>query len=167
MIVLPKKIYLTAVDKHWRVSYIRTPGPLTIIELPYRKLAVYGNRYSKHAAIHMINKWVMLKSKEYLTGLLTKINRRIGVTYKKLRIHALKTEWGSFSSKQILGLNYMLIFLPPRLVRYIIIHELCHAHHLDHSNAFWKVVAKYDKNWKKHQNAVLTADALVPNWVVF
>ena len=167
MVVLPKTIYLRAMGKRWKVSYIHTPGKLSLIEHPYRKLVVYGKNYSKRAAIKLLNKWIKIKSEEFLVALLIKLNRKIKANYKKLRIHSLKLEWGSYSSTKLLSLNYTLIFLPPTLVKHIIIHELCHIRYMDHSPAFWKELAKFDKNWKKNKKALHDADMHIPEWSIF
>lgn len=167
MIDLPKKIYFPAMKKHWKISYLHTPGKLTLIEFPYNRLVIYGRRYSKRSALLMLNKWVHLKAKDYLGALLVRLNSKIKAQYRKLRIHSLKTEWGSCSSTKILGLHYKLIFLPPALVKHIIIHELCHLKHLDHSPAFWKELAKFDKNWMRHKKAIDTAEKHVPEWLIF
>ena len=166
MIVLPKEIYLTAMSKRWKVSYIHTPGKLSLLELPHRKLVVYGKHYSKRAAINLLIKWIKIKSTDYLTALLLKINTKVNADYNKVKIHSLKLEWGSVSSNKIVGLNYKLIFLPPKLVRYIIIHELCHTRYLDHSKEFWKEVEKFSKNWKQYKYAPNTADSYIPEWVI-
>lgn len=167
MVTLPRKIYLTATGKHWKVSYLQNSGEVTLVEYPYRRIIIYGKNYSKRTAITLLNKWIKIKSKEFLTALLSKLNKKIKASYKKLRIHSLKLEWGSYSSSGILSLNYALIFLPPALVKHVIIHELCHIEHPDHSPAFWNELAKYDKSWKKNQKALQDAASHVPHWVIY
>lgn len=167
MVTLPRKIYFTAMGKEWKLSYIRKPGKLMLLELPHRKLVVYGKRYSKRAAIELLCKWVRMKAKKFLIAQLIKTNHNMKFKYKKIRIHSLKMEWGSYSSNGTLSLNYKLIFLPPALVRHIIIHELCHFRYPDHSPAFWKEVAKFDKSWKRNKKAMHTAEIYIPEWMPF
>lgn len=166
MIVLPKKIYLTAIGKHWRVSYVHVPGKLELVEFPRCKLVVYGKNYSKRAAIRLLIKWVKLKAQKYLSAMSVKLNRKIKVKYKKLRVRALIAGWGCCVSDKTFSLNYNLIFMPPLLVRHIIIHELCHIRYLDHSPRFWKEVAKYDKSWKKNKESLYDADIHIPKWAM-
>ncbi len=65
---------------------------------------------------------------------------RIGVTYGRVSIKDTKRSWGSCSAKGNLNFHYKLLFLPEHLTRYVVIHELCHRKHLNHSEAFWTEV---------------------------
>ena len=66
---------------------------------------------------------------------------RIGVTYGRVSIKDTKRSWGSCSAKGNLNFHYKLQFLPLHLTRYVVVHELCHRKHLNHSAAFWTEVA--------------------------
>ncbi len=66
---------------------------------------------------------------------------RIGVTYNRVAIKDTKRSWGSCSAKGNLNFHYKLQFLPVHLARYVVIHELCHRKHLNHSQDFWTEVA--------------------------
>ena len=167
MVTLPKKIHLTALGKHWKISHIHSPGKLAMIEQPERKLVIYGMHYSKRAAIRLLLKWIKLKSQDYLSMQTLKFNCKTNVKYKKLRVRPLKTGWGNCSSDKTISLNYLSIFLPPTLLRHLIIHELCHIRYLDHSPQFWEEVAKFDRNWKKNKIALHEADVYIPKWVLF
>jgi predicted metal-dependent hydrolase len=166
MIKLPKKVYLRAMKKHWRISYVHSPGTLTLIQLPYNQLVLYGNHYSKRSALHLISKWVMLKAKNYLSEQLRKMNRKVKVSYKKVIFPPQEAQWGSYSMSKTISLNYKLIFLPLSLVKHLLIHELCHAFSLYHSPTFWKRVEKFDKHWKKHRYLLGKADPFIPSWVI-
>lgn len=61
----------------------------------------------------------------------------------KLSFREPKGRWGSCSSKGSINLNWRLILFKPEVVDYVIIHELCHLRHLNHSHDFWSLVEKY------------------------
>jgi predicted metal-dependent hydrolase len=164
MITLPKVIVLAAMKKQWKVSYIHSPGALVLIEHPHRELVVYGKRYSKRAALQLINRWVKLKAATYLTELIDKLNRKVKVTFKKLVVRSHESQWGSYSSSKTISLNYRIIFLPPILTRHVVLHELCHVRVMSHSEKFWNEVAKFDKSWQKNKKALNQADCYIPKW---
>lgn len=65
---------------------------------------------------------------------------RVGVTLRKVFVKNHKSRWGSCSEKGNLNFNYKIIFLPPAVADYIIVHELCHLRQFDHSSEFWAYV---------------------------
>lgn len=64
------------------------------------------------------------------------------VTYNRVAIRDQRRCWGSCSSKGNLNFSYKLLFLPPCLRDYVVLHELCHLRVLNHSQAFWDTMAE-------------------------
>ena len=73
---------------------------------------------------------------------------KYGFKYSKLRLSSAKTRWGSCSSNGTISINWNLIFAPTRITDYVIIHELCHTRHHNHSKRFWDEVEKYVPDYK-------------------
>ncbi len=69
-------------------------------------------------------------------------NQFYNFTYQRIAIRNQSTRWGSCSSIGNLNFNYKMVFLPPHLVDYIVVHELCHLYHFNHGHEFWELVAK-------------------------
>ena len=78
------------------------------------------------------------------------------LTPNSVSIKKYKGRWGCCDAKNNLTFNYILFMLPPRVQRYVIIHELCHILCHNHSQAFWKLVSDYEPEYKllKKQLAV-------------
>ncbi|MDP3779394.1 MAG: M48 family metallopeptidase [bacterium] len=68
-------------------------------------------------------------------------NAIYNVAFNRVSIRNQKTRWGSCSRKGNLNFNYKIALLHPKLADYIIVHELCHLKELNHSKAFWDLVA--------------------------
>lgn len=96
-------------------------------------------------------KLLMKKAREYLPYRLEYLAKLYGYSYKKCRLSHANTRWGSCSSNRTISLNIGLMKVPEVLRDYVILHELAHLNHMDHSKAFWAEVAEHDKNYKNHE----------------
>ena len=87
----------------------------------------------------------------------------IGVRFNKLTIRNQISLWGSCSSKGNLSFNCLLMLTPPEVIDYVIVHELCHRKHMNHSKNFWSEVErvlpnyKESKKWLKNNGNALLA----------
>ena len=72
----------------------------------------------------------------------------------KIRIRNQRTRWGSCSRNGNLSFNYKIVFLPPLLADYIIVHEICHLGEFNHSARFWNLVGKTIADYKNLRKEV-------------
>jgi len=96
--------------------------------------------------------WYKAQARKVLQDKLDKQAKRMQVTFQTFRLKEQKTRWGSCSSKRNLNLNWRIIMAPEAAIDYIVIHELAHLTHLNHSEQFWQRVAAFMPeyaHWKK------------------
>ena len=88
------------------------------------------------------------------------------LTPHSVRIGSQKSLWGSCSSAGDISLNWRLVATPPEVLNYVVIHELAHLQHLNHSNCFWSLVSQFCPEYKEHENwlrhHVYAMDFLLP-----
>ena len=81
-------------------------------------------------------------AKEYFPKRAAYFQQFTGGTYNRITIRDQKTRWGSCSAKGTLSFNWRLMLAPPSILDYVVVHELCHLTHMNHSSAFWQAVEK-------------------------
>lgn len=80
------------------------------------------------------------EARELLPAMVEVVSRRTGLNYRSVAIRATRSKWGSCSSRNDLSLSVYLMLLPDHLIEYIIVHELCHTVHRNHSAEFHSLV---------------------------
>jgi predicted metal-dependent hydrolase len=85
--------------------------------------------------------WLMRQAQQVFGESLQRFAPQLGVSYKRLRLSSAGTRWGSASADGTIRLNWRLIHLKPEMIDYVVVHELSHLRHMDHSPQFWDVVA--------------------------
>lgn len=76
------------------------------------------------------------EAKEILPAMTDRLAREHGFRYRNVAVRATKSRWGSCSARDDISLSIYLVSLPPHLIEYIILHELCHTRHKNHSAEF-------------------------------
>ena len=74
-----------------------------------------------------------------------------GGNYNTIAVRDQKSRWGSCSSKGTLSFNYRLIFAPPKVLDYVVVHELCHLTHMNHSKDFWNMVERIMPDYRVYR----------------
>jgi predicted metal-dependent hydrolase len=111
-----------------------------------------------------LRRWIRRRAWQSLPPLLEQVSQRTGLAYNRVSIRSQKTRWGSCSNRANISLNDQLLFLPPATVEYLLIHELCHTRHLNHSRAFWALVQEHYPGYRAHEEILRKSRNLVPDW---
>lgn len=81
-------------------------------------------------------------AKQALPPLVREYAARMGVNYGKISVRCQRTLWGSCNREGNLSFNCLLLLAPKEVQTYVVVHELAHRRHMDHSPAFWSEVAR-------------------------
>ena len=111
-----------------------------------------------------LRNWVRRRAWQSFPALLEKISARTRLGFNKLSIRSQKTRWGSCTIRGNISLNDQLLFMPPETVEYLMVHELCHTRHLNHSKAFWKLVEQHCPEYRRHEKLLGKPHNWVPDW---
>ena len=109
------------------------------------------------------HKALIQAAKETLPAKTSFYARQLGISFGRITIRSQHTRWGSCSADGNLSFNCLLMFAPESVQDYVVVHELCHRKHMNHSPAFWaeveKVLPDYrlQKAWLKEQGTSLLA----------
>ena len=155
--VLPDDIYLDFNDSRWSVNY-----DSNLIISSSEQILIKGEKAEDK--IWQLRNWIRQKAWEQLPPLLEALSLQTGLSYKKISIRSQKTRWGSCSSSGTISVNDQLLFLPRDTAAYLMIHELCHTQHMNHSVKFWRLVEHHCPDFRNHESQLNQARNKIPDW---
>jgi len=155
----PYKIVLSKRAKYIRIK-LTQQGDLSVT-IPVLTKIKLGHEFveqinDQRIINRTLNHWCKQKAKSIFNNKLQQLAELHGFHYQRLSIRAQKTRWGSCSHKKNINLNCKLLFMPEEVVRYVMIHELCHTIEMNHSNRFWALVEECDPMYKTHKKTLKT-----------
>jgi predicted metal-dependent hydrolase len=163
---IPSTIRLPSINREWMVDTVATRSRLVTIDEPTdSRIVLQGRIDDAEKCEAALQRWVMRQAHDVLIPWLGTVSREIGIPFTKTAIRKQKSRWGSCSRIGTISLNAKLLFIDPDLVRYILIHVLCHIRELNHSPRFWKLVSAYYKPYKQAHRRLTVAWRSMPRWV--
>ena len=162
---LPERIELRAIGHSWPVVYEPATRDAWRVTEKEGRLVARGHSGKPAGAYDQLRRWLAGYGRRHLVPWVHELSVQTGLAYRKIQIRGQRTRWGSYSSSGTVSLNYCLLFLAPEIVRYLLVHELCHSRHMNHSKRYWKLVERYEPDFRVLDNRLSDAWADVPGWV--
>ena len=164
--VLPDIIRLPAVERQVIVRY-QPDGSTGKVRFRYGNgiLRLAGDTTSEKHCVDALRRWLSGVARREFAPRLESLAVLTATPYTKMHVRMQRTCWGSRSSSGTISLNLCLLFLDPALLRYLMVHELCHGRHMNHSRRFWAMVGRYEPDYKALDRRLGAAWRDVPAWL--
>ncbi|QSS97814.1 M48 family metallopeptidase [Psychroflexus sp. ALD_RP9] len=155
---ITKRKYVTGES----ILYLGRQYQLRLIKADYKKvkyegrfIEVYSPDQSREEVKLLVYQWYRNKADKWFFEIASpwiEKFKKFNVQPNKLEIKQMKYRWGSCSAKGRILLNPELIKAPKACIEYVIVHELCHLIHHDHTKAFFELQTKMMPDWEKWKN---------------
>ena len=164
--VLPNRIDLPAVGQAFRVRYERQSKAKTVKYRSHNGVVVLsGCTGDDKQCVAALKRWLASVARKEFLPRLRALSVETDNPFQRMHVRGQRTCWGSHSSTGTISINYCLLFLEPELLRYLMIHELCHARHMNHSRRFWHRVARFEPNYRRLDKALGESWRAIPVWL--
>ena len=161
---LPTEVALLATGETLAIGYRASAASGVTAREGAGRLTFTGAVHDEAACQAALRRWLTRRAHAVLGPMVSELAASNGFSVARVRVGLQRSRWGSCSPRGTVSLNAKLLFLSPELVRYVILHELCHLRAMDHSARFWAIMAEHDPGFERHRRALRTAERLVPPW---
>jgi predicted metal-dependent hydrolase len=162
----PASVKLPAIGRHFAVEYEHSADSTARVRIAGENvLVVSGPLHSERAITAALRGWLADLAREQLGNELARVAAEGGFRYTRAQIRRQRTRWGSCSASGTISLNVCLLFMRPQVVRYLLVHELCHTRHMNHSAKFWTLVASFEADYRALDRELLRGWQSVPGWM--
>jgi len=136
--------------KYYTEVYFNDSISSTIVEFNHSKFKITTSGKNTQDNIQQaLDSFFSEKAAEKITPRVEMWAEKMGMQYGLLHFRKLSKRWGSCTPRNHIVINTEAIKLPFSLIDYLIVHELCHIKHKDHSKVFWVELGKHIGNWKE------------------
>lgn len=161
----PTEILLPAIERQIQVDYQPQSSALRLHVVHPQQLLIRGSLDGLKGCSRVLNRWLMSVAEQEFAVRLAHLAQLHDFHYERLQIRRQRTRWGSCSSRGTISLNVCGLFLRPEVLRYLLIHELCHTQQMNHSRRFWKLVASCEPEYRELDRELTRAWRHVPAWM--
>ncbi len=165
MLVAPTELLLPAIERSVQVEYRHEPTMPKLRVLDNNRLLIRGAIAEPTRWSRLLSNWLLAVAYQELFGRLQQLTAQYEFKFERLQIRRQRTRWGSCSSSGTISLNLCALFLRPEVLRYLLIHELCHTRHMNHSQRFWTQVGECEPGFAALDKELSSAWRHVPAWM--
>ena len=163
--VRPQAFDLLALAESWRVEYRATRSKTVSAKAEIAgRIVVSGAVDDATACQAALRRWLARRAKDALASWLARVSQETGLPFSDVALKNQRTRWGSCTRAARVSLNCKLLFLPRELVRYVLVHELCHTIEHNHSQRFWALVRRYEPGVDLLHARMRDSWKLLPGW---
>jgi predicted metal-dependent hydrolase len=164
--VLPNRIELPAIEQSFRIRYERRQDASSVRYRCHANVVTLSGRTGDdRLCVAALKRWLSSVAKKEFLPRLQALSALSDNPFSRMHVRGQRTCWGSHSSTGTISINYCLLFLAPPLLRYLMIHELCHARHMNHSRRFWQRVGRFEPDYKRLDKALGDSWKKIPAWL--
>jgi len=162
---VPARLELRALDEVWTVERdVRSTARAAVTTAAGQVLLLRG--IDEELLLRALRRWLHEYARAQLAPRLQGLSDVTGLAYQTLSVRAQRSRWGSCSARGAISLNRNLLFLPAALMRYVLIHELCHTRHLNHGQRYWRLVQSHVPDFRAHERELRRGDLYIPAWAL-
>jgi predicted metal-dependent hydrolase len=163
-LVAPIELLLPSLERSIQVEYRQESTQPRLRILDDQHLLIRGAIAEPARWSRLLTSWLTDLAQVELHKRLVHLATLHDFSFERLQIRRQRTRWGCSSSGTI-SLNVCAMFLRPDVLRYLLIHELCHTRHMNHSNRFWALVGKCEPEFTALDKELSSAWRHVPTWM--
>jgi predicted metal-dependent hydrolase len=161
----PSCVLLNGIAEAWQVEYRPTVAAnVRTRQLAPGRLAVSGAVDDDELVAAALRRFVARRALDRLADELHRLAAARRVSVGPVSVRGQRTRWASCSAEGAISLNRNLAFLPPRLVRHVLLHELCHRREMSHSPAFWRLLDAEEPDRRALDAELRSAWRFIPHW---
>ena len=164
--VLPNVVELPAIGASYRVRYERRRDARAVnYRFSNGVVTLTGRTGDDALCVAALKRWLASVARREFLPRLEALSAQTDNPFSRMHVRGQRTCWGSHSSSGTISINYCLLFLEPALLRYLMIHELCHARHMNHSRRFWSRVGRFEPDYRRLDNELGESWKAIPAWL--